>query len=110
MYSLGNDFIPPEIHAGGLRYHGKTPILSILVNEGLIQARSYSQEEVFKSAMLLYQNENLLVAPETAHAICAVVEEAKRARLESKSKVLVVCITGQGYLDLPSYKKVFKLS
>jgi len=105
MYTLGHNFIPPGIHAGGLRYHGDAPILCHLVNLGIVEARAYHQIECFKYAILFAQTEGFLPAPETAHAIMAVVEEAKNS---SEEKVIVFNFSGHGYFDLSAYQAYFK--
>ena len=103
MYTLGHDFIPPEIHAGGLRYHGMAPLVSHLFKLGLIDAVSYSQTKVFEAAMLFAQNEGVVPAPEAAHAIRAAIDEAIKAREEGKKRVILFNLSGHGLLDLPSY-------
>jgi tryptophan synthase beta chain len=103
MYTLGHDFIPPEIHAGGLRYHGMAPLVSHLFKLGLIDAVAYGQTKVFEAAMLFAQNEGVVPAPEAAHAIRAVVDEAIQAREEGKKRVILFNLSGHGLLDLPSY-------
>ena len=105
MYTLGHSFIPPGIHAGGLRYHGDAPILCHLVNLGIVEAKAYHQTECFKYAILFAQTEGFLPAPETAHAIMAVVEEAKNS---SEEKVIVFNFSGHGYFDLSAYQAYFK--
>jgi tryptophan synthase beta chain len=88
MYTLGHDFIPPKIHAGGLRYHGMSPIVSKLYADGLIEARAYTQNEIFDAALKFAQTEGIVPAPESAHAIRAVIDEAVRARKENKEEVI----------------------
>jgi len=103
MYTLGHDFIPPEIHAGGLRYHGMAPLVSHLFKLGLIDAVSYSQTKVFEAAMLFAQNEGVVPAPEAAHVIRAAIDESIKAREEGKKRVILFNLSGHGLLDLPSY-------
>jgi len=103
MHTLGHDFIPPEIHAGGLRYHGMAPLVSHLFKLGLIDAVSYGQTKVFEAAMMFAQNEGLVPAPEAAHAIRAAIDEAIQAREEGKKRVILFNLSGHGLLDLPSY-------
>ena len=107
MYTLGHDFIPPEIHAGGLRYHGMAPLVSHLFNLGLIDAVSYGQTKVFEAAMLFAQNEGVVPAPESAHAIRAAIDEAIAAREEGKKRVILFNLSGHGMLDLASYEAYF---
>jgi tryptophan synthase beta chain len=103
MYTLGHDFVPPGIHAGGLRYHGASPLLSALVSQGFIQAKSYPQLPVFDAALQFARTEGILPAPESSHAIRAAVDEALAAREEGRSKVILFCLSGHGHFDLASY-------
>ncbi len=105
MYTLGSSFVPPAIHAGGLRYHGDAPILSLLVKHGLIEAQAYYQREVFEAGILFARTEGILPAPETNHAIKAVIEEAKKA---SKDDVIVFNFSGHGHFDLAAYDAFFR--
>lgn len=105
MYTLGHSFVPPGIHAGGLRYHGDAPILCHLVNLGLVEAQAYHQREIFEAALLFNQVEGFLPAPEAAHAIKAAIEEAKRAR---PGTVIVFNYSGHGFFDLGAYDAYFK--
>lgn len=107
MNTLGHDFMPPPIHAGGLRYHGMSPILSHLLDLGLIEAEAHHQTAVFGSAVLFARTEGHLPAPETAHAIHAAVEEAKRCRESGEAKTIVLGASGHGHFDLVSYQKYF---
>lgn len=104
MYTLGHDFIPPGIHAGGLRYHGNSPLISQLYHDGLIEAVAYGQTAVFESAILFARTEGIIPAPESAHAIKSAVDEALKARQEGKERVILFNLSGIGFLDLPSYK------
>jgi len=99
MYTLGKDFVPPVIHAGGLRYHGASPIVSKLYHEKLIDAASVSQEEVFKAGRLFAQLEGIVPAPESAHAIAYVIKEAKK----QDKQAIVFTLSGHGYFDLNAY-------
>ncbi|MCM8780556.1 MAG: TrpB-like pyridoxal phosphate-dependent enzyme, partial [Candidatus Omnitrophica bacterium] len=99
MYTLGHSFIPPAIHAGGLRYHGDAPLLCLLVKHKIIEATAYPQTEVFEAAVLFTQTEGILPAPETAHAIKCVIDEAKH----NQDKVIVFNFSGHGYFDLSAY-------
>jgi len=104
MYTLGHDFIPPAIHAGGLRYHGMSPMVSHALKLGLIEAEAYHQTKVFEAAILFARNEGIVPAPESSHAIAAVVAEAAKAREEGKARVLLFNLSGHGLLDLSSYE------
>ena len=103
MFSLGHDFVPPGIHAGGLRYHGDAPIISKLVKEGLMEAVAYHQNPVFEAAVLFAKTEGFIPAPETAHAIKAVIDEAIKAREEGKERVILFNNSGHGHFDLKAY-------
>ena len=103
MYTLGHDFIPAGIHAGGLRYHGDSPLVSQLCHEGLIEAQAYQQLGVFKSALSFAQAEGILPAPESAHAIHSAIVEAKRADEEGKEKAILFNLSGHGFFDLAAY-------
>ena len=107
QYTLGHTFIPPGIHAGGLRYHGDAQSLCLLVHEGLMEAVAYHQTKVFDAAIQFTRTEGLLPAPETAHAIAAVIDEALRAKEEGKEKVIVFNCSGHGYFDLGAYDRYF---
>jgi tryptophan synthase beta chain len=104
MYTLGHDFVPPGIHAGGLRYHGASPLLSHLLKLGHMEAKSYPQTPVFEAALQFTRSEGILPAPESAHAIRAAVDEALVARKEGRSKVILFCLSGHGHFDLGSYE------
>lgn len=103
MYTLGHDFMPPGIHAGGLRYHGASPLVSKLLHDGLIEAQAYKQTEVFGSAVLFARTESILPAPESAHAIHGAVVEALAAREAGEKKVILFNLSGHGYFDLTAY-------
>ncbi len=104
MYTLGHDFIPPKIHAGGLRYHGMSPLVSHLYKLGQIEAVAYSQTKVFESAVQFARTEGLVPAPEPSHAIAAVIDEALRAREEGKKKVILFNLCGHGLMDMTAYE------
>jgi len=104
MQTLGKDFIPAKIHAGGLRYHANAPILSFLNEQKITEARAYNQYEIFKAAMLFAQTEGIIPAPESAHAIKAVIDEAIRCKKEGKKKVILFNLSGHGLLDLKGYE------
>lgn len=103
MYTLGHDFVPAPIHAGGLRYHGMAPIISHLVHENLIEARAYHQISTFEAGVKWAQSEGFIPAPETNHAIASVIDEAMRAKEEGKEKVILFDWSGHGLVDLASY-------
>jgi tryptophan synthase beta chain len=104
MYTLGHDYIPAPIHAGGLRYHGMAPIISHLVKEGIIEASAYNQLETFDAGVKWARTEGFIPAPETNHAIASVVAEAMRAKEEGKEKVILFNWSGHGMVDLASYE------
>jgi tryptophan synthase beta chain len=104
MYTLGHDFIPAGIHAGGLRYHGASPLLSHLVNQGYIDAKAYTQLPVFESAVQFARTEGILPAPESAHAIRAAIDEAIEAREEGRARVILFGLSGHGHFDLSAYE------
>ena len=107
MFTLGHTFEPPGIHAGGLRYHGMAPLVSLVKEEGLIEARSCHQKSVFEAALLFANTEAIIPAPETAHAIRVGIDEAIKAREEAKEKVIVINFSGHGLMDLASYDKYY---
>ena len=104
MYTLGHDFVPPGIHAGGLRYHGASPLLSHLLHTGYIEAKAYSQVPVFEAALQFARTEGILPAPESSHAIRAAVDEALAAREEGKTRNILFCLSGHGHFDLSAYE------
>jgi tryptophan synthase beta chain len=103
MHTLGHDFVPAPIHAGGLRYHGMAPIISHLLKEGIIEARAFDQMETFSAGIQWARSEGFISAPETNHAIAAVVQEAERAKEEGKEKVILFNWSGHGLVDLAAY-------
>ncbi len=103
MYTLGHDFVPPPVHAGGLRYHGDSPLVSALVKSGLVEARAYRQNETFDAAVQFARTEGIIPAPEPAHAIRAVVEEAEAAKQAGESRVILFGLCGHGHFDLSAY-------
>ena len=104
MYSLGHEFIPPPIHAGGLRYHGMAPLVSQAVVEGLLQPTALDQIECYEAAVQWARTEGTICAPETSHAIAQVIREAKKAKEEGKEKVIVFNWSGHGLMDLTGYE------
>lgn len=108
MFTLGHGFVPPSIHAGGLRYHGMSPILSGLYKEGLIEARAVGQREVFQAAVLFAKTEGFLPAPESAHAVKAAIDVALEAKEKREPLCIVFNLSGHGYLDLGAYEAHLK--
>ena len=105
MYTLGCEFIPSANHAGGLRYHGMSPILSQLYHDGLMEARSVEQTSVFEAAEYFARTEGILPAPESSHAIRAAIDEALKCKETGEEKTIVFGLTGTGYFDLVAYQK-----
>ena len=103
MYTLGHDFMPPSIHAGGLRYHGDSPIISLLVKTGRMEAIAYPQGKVFEAARLFANTEGKLAAPEAGHGIRAAIDEALAAKETGEEKVILFNYCGHGFLDLAAY-------
>jgi tryptophan synthase beta chain len=103
MYTLGHDFVPPGIHAGGLRYHGDAPLLCNLVNAGIIEAQAFHQREVFEAATTFARTEGIVPAPESAHAIKPAIDEAIRCRKTGETKTLLINLSGHGHFDLSAY-------
>ena len=107
MHSLGHNFVPPPVHAGGLRYHGMAPIVSQLVAEGLIEPKAVTQLDAFKAGILLTRTEGIIPAPETNHALACVIDEANKAKEEGKEKTILFNWSGHGLIDLASYDRYF---
>jgi tryptophan synthase beta chain len=107
MHTLGHTFVPPSIHAGGLRYYGVAPLISRLYLDGFIEAQAYKQLEVFEAAVLFARTEGIIPAPESAHAIKAVIEEVKKAKAEARKKTILFNLSGHGHLDLAAYDAYF---
>ena len=105
MYTLGSDFIPAPNHAGGLRYHGMSPVLSELYHQGMLEAVSVPQTAVFEAAEAFARVEGILPAPESSHAIKAAMDEAIRCRETGEAKTILFGLTGTGYFDLVAYEK-----
>jgi tryptophan synthase beta chain len=105
MYTLGHSFVPPGIHAGGLRYHGDSPILSALVAEGFVEARAYAQNPTFEAGVLFAQTEGIVPAPEVNHAIRATVDLALEAREAGEGRVILFNLCGHGHFDLSAYEQ-----
>ena len=105
MYTLGHNFVPPPIHAGGLRYHGMAPLVSHAVQEGLIKPKAYDQVKCYESAFIWAKTEGSICAPETSHAIACVIDQALQAKAEAKEKVILMNYSGHGLMDLTGYDK-----
>ena len=104
MYTLGHEFIPPKIHAGGLRYHGMAPTISHVYHHGYITAKTYEQTEVFAAAQLFAQQEGIVPAPESSHAIKEAIEQALKCKETGEAKTILFNLSGHGFLDLGSYE------
>jgi tryptophan synthase beta chain len=107
MHTLGHDFMPPGIHAGGLRYHGMSPLISQLHEEGIIDARAYHQNAVFAAATTFTRAEGIVPAPEAAHAIRAAIDEALEAKEAGEERVILFNLSGHGYFDMLAYENYF---
>ncbi|MEM0363307.1 MAG: TrpB-like pyridoxal phosphate-dependent enzyme [Sulfolobaceae archaeon] len=106
MYTIGSDFVPPPVYAGGLRYHAVAPTLSLLMSKGIVEPRDYSQEESFKWAKLFSELEGYIPAPETSHALPILKEIADEAKKSNEKKTVLVSFSGHGLLDLGNYASV----
>src|SRR6266851_3928361 len=104
MYTLGHTFIPPGIHAGGLRYHGMAPSVSALVNHGDIEARAVKQLATFDAAVQFSKSEGIIPAPESAHAIHVAIDEALKCRQSGEKKVIAFNLSGHGHFDMTAYE------
>jgi len=103
MYTLGHDFVPPGIHAGGLRYHGDSALVSQLHHEGILESVAYAQSGCFEAAIRFARAEGIVPAPESSHAVKAAVDEALRAKEEGKEKTILFCLSGHGHFDMSAY-------
>ena len=108
MYTLGHNYMPDKIHAGGLRYHGAGAIVSQLLKDGFIEAKAKMQRECFEAAVLFARNEGILPAPESSYAIAGALDEARRADLEGVSKTILFNLSGHGHFDISAYEKYFE--
>jgi tryptophan synthase beta chain len=108
MYTLGSKFIPPSIHAGGLRYHGASPLISELYNKKYISAEAYNQQEVFEAARVFAKTEGIIPAPESSHAIKSAVEQALKCKVSGEGKTILFNLSGHGFLDLSAYESFLK--
>jgi tryptophan synthase beta chain len=107
MYTLGHDFMPPGIHAGGLRYHGASALVSQLVHAGIAEARAVPQNACFEAAVLFSRCEGIIPAPESSHAIRGAIDEALQAKEEGKEKTVLFCLSGHGHVDMAAYDAYF---
>jgi tryptophan synthase beta chain len=107
MYTLGHDFMPPGIHAGGLRYHGAAPLVSLLVHHKVIEARAVGQLTCFEAAVQFARTEGIIPAPESSHAIRAAVDEALEAKREGKPRTVLFNLSGHGHVDMSAYDDYF---
>jgi tryptophan synthase beta chain len=103
MYTLGHDFVPPPVHAGGLRYHGDAPLLCALVRSGLVEARAYRQNDAFAAALQFARTQGIIPGPEPAHAVRAAIDEALAAREAGEQRVILLGLSGHGHFDLAAY-------
>ncbi|MBI4198293.1 MAG: TrpB-like pyridoxal phosphate-dependent enzyme [Chloroflexi bacterium] len=103
MFTLGHTFVPPAIHAGGLRYHGMSPLISLLCDEGIIEARAVHQNPVFEAAVLFARTEGIVPAPEPAHAIKVAIDEALKCKESGEAKTILFNLCGHGYFDMAAY-------
>jgi tryptophan synthase beta chain len=103
MHTLGHDFVPDPIHAGGLRYHGMSPLISHVYELGLMTATAVPQTDCFEAGVLFARTEGIVPAPEPTHALAEAVREARRCAETGEDKVIVTALCGHGHLDLPAY-------
>ncbi len=105
MHTLGHTFVPPAIHAGGLRYHGMAPLVSMAKELGLVEARAYPQSRCFDAALQFVRAEGVIPAPETSHAILGAIDEALDAKAKGEERVILFNFSGHGFMDMASYKE-----
>ncbi|MFQ5810796.1 MAG: TrpB-like pyridoxal phosphate-dependent enzyme, partial [Armatimonadota bacterium] len=105
MHTLGHSFVPAPIHAGGLRYHGDAPLLSLLVSQDVIEARAYPQNPTFEAAVTFARTEGFLPAPETAHCVRGAIDEALKCKETGEEKCIVIAYSGHGFFDLGAYEQ-----
>jgi tryptophan synthase beta chain len=103
MYTLGHDFVPAPVHAGGLRYHGDAPSLSLLVREGYMDAVAYRQNQIFEAARLFATTQGIIPAPEPSHAIKGAIDEALAAKEAGEERVILFNLCGHGHFDMQAY-------
>jgi tryptophan synthase beta chain len=104
MHTLGHDFVPPPIHAGGLRYHGMAPLVSKLVDDGIVEAKAVRQVATFEAGVAFARAEGILPAPESNHAIRVAIDEALAAREEGRPRTILFNLSGHGHFDLSAYE------
>jgi tryptophan synthase beta chain len=107
MYTLGHNFVPAKIHAGGLRYHGAGSLVSQLLHDNLIEAEAVDQIESFEAGVLFARNEGIIPAPEANHAIASAIREANRAKEEGTKRVILFNLCGHGHFDMSAYEAYF---
>ena len=107
MHTLGSTFMPPGFHAGGLRYHGMAPLVSHVVELGLVETRAYGQLECFAAAVQLARTEGIVPAPESSHAVRAAIDEALRCKASGKAETIVFNLSGHGHFDMQAYTDYF---
>ena len=107
MYTLGHDFMPPGIHAGGLRYHGDSPLVSQLLHAGVIEAKAVHPDRLLRGAHPLLPDRGIIPAPESSHAIRGAIDEALQAKEEGKEKTILFNLSGHGHLDMAAYDAYF---
>jgi len=107
MHTLGHTFVPPPIHAGGLRYHGMAPLVCACLREGLVEPQAIHQLECYEAAVTFARTEGFISAPETSHAVAQAIREANRAKEEGKEKVILMNWSGHGLMDLTGYEAFF---
>jgi len=107
MYTLGHTFMPSAVHAGGLRYHGESPLVSYLYNQKLIDAVALQQSEVFEKAVLFARTESIIPAPESAHAITTAINQALECKKTGEKKTILFCLSGHGHFDMSAYESYF---
>jgi tryptophan synthase beta chain len=105
MHTLGHDFVPDPIHAGGLRYHGMAPLVSLLKEEGIIEAESLHQNETFEKAVQFARTEGIIPGPEPTHAVASAMKEAEQAKESGEEKVIVFNLSGHGHFDMAAYQE-----
>ena len=105
MYTLGRNFVPPRIHAGGLRYHGDSPLVSQLHHEGLVEAVAVPQRATFEAGLIFARAEGIIPAPETNHAIRAAIDEALACKRTGEPKTIFFTLSGHGHFDMAAYDR-----
>jgi tryptophan synthase beta chain len=108
MFTLGHNFMPDKIHAGGLRYHGAGVLVSQLIKDGFIEAKAKMQRECFEGGVLFARTEGILPAPESTYAIAGALDEARKADLEGVSRTILFNLSGHGHFDISGYEKYFE--